>query len=213
MNVRRRLCSPPRRLVTITTLALILTSCAGSELVNLWKDPTAPEAPMTNMLVITVKKDPVRRRMWEDRFASELSKRGVTATASYQLFEAIPDTQQVIEAVRANHYDGVLVTRKLPTESEIRDVPGYTTTEPVMVQYSGVGWYQTYYRDVYYPGYTETDSVVSHETHVWSTKGGGRLVWAGTSRTSNPSAGEEVVREAVSLVVPELAKMHVIPGD
>lgn len=210
MSIRpRRLCSPALHLVVI---GVTLASCAGSELVNMWKDPAYPETPMVNMLVITLKQDPVRRRMWEDRFVKELSKRGVTATPSYRLFEqALPDTQQVIDAVRTHGYDGVLVTHKLQTESETRYVPGYTTNEPVTVRAPGSGWYYTYYRDVHYPGYTETDSVVSYETHVWSTKDGGRMVWAGTSQSVNPSSSEQVNREISKLIVPELAHKNVIP--
>jgi len=210
MSVRpRRWYSPALWLVVI---AFTLTSCAGSELVNMWKDPSYPETPMVNMLVITLKQDPARRRMWEDRFVRELSKRGVTATPSYRLFEqAVPDTQQVIEAVRAHGYDGVLVTHKLATQGETRYVPGYTTRVPVSERPPGSGWYYTYYRDVYYPGYTETDSVVSYETHVWSTKDGGRMVWAGTSQSVNPSSSEDVNREISKLIVPELSRKSVIP--
>lgn len=211
MNIQNRSWSwPPLWLVT---LAVTITACAGSELVNLWKDPVYPEKPMTNMLVIALEQDPARRRMWEDRFATQLVKRGVTPTASYRLFEALPDTQQVIDAVRDKSFDGVLVTRKLQTQAETRYVPGYTTTEPVTVRSPWSGWYGTYYQDVHHPGYAETDSVVSYETHVWSTKNGGRMVWAGTSQTVNPSSSEEVNREISKLIVPELSHKRVIPDD
>jgi hypothetical protein len=198
----------------LVTLAVTLTACAGSELVNLWKDPVYPEKPMTNMMIIALEQDPARRRMWEDRFVARLAKRNVTATPSYRLFEqALPDTQQVIEAVRAKGFDGVLVTHKLQTKAETRYVPGYTTTEPVTLRSPWSGWYHTYYTDVYHPGYAETDSVVSYETHVWSTQDGGRMVWAGTSQTVNPSSSEEVNREISKLIVPELSRMRVIPDE
>jgi hypothetical protein len=164
------------------------------------------------MLVITMKKNPANRRIWEDGFASELTKRGVAATPSYQLFpNALPDTQQVIDAVTANHFDGVIVTHKLATESNDRYVPGYVKAVPTTRYNPWHGTYYTYYQKIYEPGYTETERVIRYQTDVWTTKENGRMVWTGVSESIDPSSGEDVNREISALIVPELAKRRILP--
>src|SRR3989442_11360098 len=128
------------RLLTFAT-SLWLGGCASTGLVNMWKDSEYREGPMTNVLVVAMKRDALQRRAWEDELAEALSTHHVKATPSYRLFaQDPPDTQQVAEAVHANRYDGVMVTRKLPTEEQARYVPGYTTTRPVTVRNPWTGW-------------------------------------------------------------------------
>jgi hypothetical protein len=59
-------------LVILVVLFPGVPGCASSQLSYMWKDPLFKDAPMRNMLIITVKKDPVRRRLWEDGLVSEL---------------------------------------------------------------------------------------------------------------------------------------------
>lgn len=147
--------APALRILLFLPVCLIL-SCAGANLVNVWKDPRY-SSPMTNLLIVTMSPNAAMRRLWEDDFVFELEKHGVTATPSYRLFpDAVPDTEQVIEAVRQGGYEGVLVTHRLPTETERRYVPGYRSWEPVIFL-SPWGHYATYYREVVHRGYSETD--------------------------------------------------------
>jgi len=41
---------------------------------------------MTKIFIVAVRRDPIRRRVWEDVFAEELAKHGVNAVQSYRLF-------------------------------------------------------------------------------------------------------------------------------
>ena len=203
-----------RPAASILLAAFILAGaagCATTELVNMWRDTTYRQR-MGNVLVLAMHRDAARRRLWEDGFASQLERHGVRATPSYRLFPAaIPDTQQVVGAVRENDFDGVIVTRKLGEATRTRSVPGYTTVEPVTVFNPWYGAYVTYYSEVYQPGYTETEETVDYETNVWTTREGGRMVWAGTSRTVDPSSSQEINEEITKLIVPELAKQDIIP--
>ena len=150
--------------------AASLVGCASTGLVNAWRDPTGPPVPLQNVLVIAAKKDVALRRLMEDAFVSELGKRGVKATPSYQLFASdIPDTQDVIDAVRQNGYEGVIVASRLDTQMETSFVPGYTTTEPRTRYNPWTQTYRTYYVGVHHPGYVETDRIVRHRVDVWST--------------------------------------------
>ena len=68
--------------VALLALAVTAGCAAQSEMTNLWKDPSFTSGPMRNVLVVALRKDPVRRRMWEDAFVDELGARGLSATPS-----------------------------------------------------------------------------------------------------------------------------------
>jgi hypothetical protein len=197
----------------VALLALMITAgCAGqSEMIDLWKDPSFTAGPMHNVLIVALRKDPVRRRMWEDAFAKELGARAVTATSSYQLFsEAPPDTQEVIEAVRKNGYDAVLVSIRLPNETTSTYVPGTVRRESVTApDYYGV--FHTYWRYVQDPGHTETDEISLVQTDVWSTGGSGRLIWSGTLRTLESVSNRTMETSVSKDIIPVLEKQGLIP--
>jgi len=52
----------------------IVGGCATSNLVDIWHDPSYKAAPLNKMLVIVVRKDAAKRRIWEDDFAHEHAK-------------------------------------------------------------------------------------------------------------------------------------------
>jgi hypothetical protein len=196
----------------IASSALVL-SCAGATLVDVWRDPDFRTAPLNDVLIVSMSGNAASRRLWEDGLVSELAKHGVGATPSYREFpSAVPDSDQVIDAVRHGGYDGAIVTHRLPTEQERHYVPGYRTLRPVTVL-NPWGYYATYYREVVHPGHVETDRVVRHQTDVWSTgKGGDRLIWTGVGEVIDPSSREAVRREIARTVVPELARENIIPS-
>jgi len=98
-----RALSGPRPRVRMLSIAaaIALAGCAASQLGNMWHDPTFKTAGFKNVLVIAVRNDPVRRRMWEDGFVNALAEYGVTAKRSYEIWgSALPDTQTVRDEVR-----------------------------------------------------------------------------------------------------------------
>lgn len=191
---------------------LILSGCSttNTSLVNMWRDPSY-NTRMSRILVIGIQKDQATRRNWEDRFAEELQKRGTTAVPSYTLFQGeLPDTQRVIEVVRREGYDGVLMTRPLGVQTESRWVPGYVREVPALGYDPWYGVYYNYYRRVYEPGYVENDQVVRYEINLWSARDSGRLVWTGTTESVDPMSVEQVSREISSKIVPELEEQGVL---
>jgi hypothetical protein len=163
------------------------------------------------MLVISVRKDATKRRIWEDAFAGELAKHGVAVTSSYSLFpDAPPDTNQVVAAVQANGFDGILVILRLPKETNTYYIQGYTSTE----QYGRFSpyWhrYWTYYREIEHPGYMDTQTVDIRAIDVTTTGNGGRLIWSATTRTPDPGSVTDVQQGIAGLVVSELAQRIII---
>jgi hypothetical protein len=212
----------PRTLLTwcgrLSLLAFILVSllagCALGTLSNMWRDPSFRSGPMKNMFIIAIRKDAVRRRLWEDGFVAELSKHGVVATPSYQLFpDALPDSGQCEAAVEANSFDGILVTRRLRPDTLSTYVPGYMKREPVTAYDPWRKTYYTYYREVEVPGYTETEKAARHSVNVWTTRERGQLVWSAIGRVVEEGAGSSVNDEIAGLIVPQLEDQGIIPKE
>jgi hypothetical protein len=200
-------------LATISLLASLDIACTSSRLTNVWKDPEFKNAAMVNMLVIAAKNNSVNRRMWEDVIVAELSARGVTATPSYRVDgDSIPDPAEVAAAVREKKFDGVLLTRKLPTELSTYDTPGSVTSEAVTRYNQRTQTYVTVYRDVQQPDQSDTSKIVRHEVSVFTTQEGGHLIWAGTGEILDPSSRDAIRNEVAGLVIPELAREGIIPA-
>jgi hypothetical protein len=205
---------PTRGAVAFVALLALMTAagCAAqSEMTDLWRDPSFTSGPMHNVLIVALRKDPVRRRLWEDAFAKQLGARGVAATSSYQLFQGgLPDTQQVIEAVQKNGYDAVLVSIRLPNQTTRTFVPGAVRREAVTTQ-DFYGGFHSYWRDVQDPGHTETDEIRQVQTEIWATGDSGRLIWSSTLRTLE-SVSNRTMETAVSKdILPVLERQGLIP--
>lgn len=172
----------------VLQLALVVLVGTGgcamqSEVTDLWKDSSFTTGPIDNVLVVALRKDPVRRRILEDAFAKELAARGVSATLSYRLFPAeVPDTQEVAAAVRRDGYGAVLTSIRLPNETISTYVPGTVRREPMTVQDRFGGFHQRWV-DIHDPGHTEFDEIRRVQIDVWSTGVDGRLIWSSTLRT------------------------------
>ena len=196
----------------VCALAVALGGCASGGMTNMWVDKTYVAGPPKSMLVVAVRQDPVRRRIWEDAFTEELNARGVAATPSYRIFPELPDTDQVIRAVQDKGYEGLLVSDRLETTTDAVYVPGYLTTEPVTRYNRWTGSYATNYRQVRTPGHTETIQVRSFETQLYSMRGDGSLVWAGTMETTDALDAAAVRRSVAKLILPEMAKAGLVGG-
>jgi hypothetical protein len=200
-----------RRALAVAGAAAIVLGCGSSKLVSQWRDPQSSGPPLRNVLVIAVKNDPVRRRIWEDAFTGAIGERGAKVTPSHQLFpNALPDTAAVVAKVRESGYDGVIVVRTTGRDSQTRYVPPTTTLEPVTRWDRFSNTYVTYYREVTTPGYVESQRVVGSEVSVWRTGDGGRLVWSGLTETVDPSSPGDFSKELSKLIVPRLVEAGIL---
>ena len=195
-------------------LGIVLAAgCASTGLVNVWSQPGF-NTPMKHLLVISVSSEERNRRIIEDAFVKSLTQRGLQASPSYNAFPtALPDTQQVRDYVLANGFDGVLVTAHLPNRSVTAETPGYTTVETRTVYNNWSGRYHDYLVHVQHEGTTVVQKVVPHRVDLWFSDGkGGQIVWTGETNSVDPSSTNDVSREMVGAIVPELAKAGLIPG-
>jgi len=196
---------------SLCVLIVLIVGCASSELVDIWSDSTFQAPPLNKMLVISVSQNPAQRRLWEDAFSSGLSIHAVSATPSYRLFpEGVPDTNQVIQTVQSNGFDGILILRRLPPEANPQYAEGYVTTEQSS-RYDRRGQrFVTYYRDVARAAYIDSQKVDIRSIDVWATRSEGQMIWTATSETPEPNTLQEVRPEIVKLVMAELKNQKII---
>jgi hypothetical protein len=192
----------------------LMAGCASSELVDIWSDTSFQGPALSKILVISVGKTAVHRRIWEDAFTVELANHDVAATPSYRLFpDSVPDTNQVIQVVRSSSFDGVLVSRWLPPEMTTQYLQGYATSEQDMRYDPRRKSFVTYYRDVEHPAYVDSQKVVLHAIDVWGSRNEGQLIWSATSKTPEPNSMQGVRQEIVGLVMSELARRGIIASE
>jgi hypothetical protein len=202
-------------ILILATAALLMVAggCGSTQLVNLWKDSSYNVAPLKRVLIIAMRKDQLRRRIWEDAFVSALREdhAGTVAVASYQLFpDEVPDTLVVREKTREEGFDGVLVVARVESDTLKTDVPGYTMNEPVSVYNYRWNTYVTRYETVYHPGYTESQTVVSVRTDLLLVQEEGRLVWSATSKEIDPASPDQFRHSVADLVMDKLAKERIV---
>ena len=199
-------------LVAVALLALTAGCAVQSEMTNGWHDTTLSSNSLHNVLIVAIRKDPVRRRAWEDAFTTALTARGVKATASYRIYaDASPDTDQVIDAVRARGFDAVLTSTRLPNQETSTYVPGTIRSEPVTTE-DYYGRFHSRLISVQDAGYTETDTIIQVQTDVWATSAvGGRLVWSSTLRTLEAVSSNTVERAVTKYIMPEMEGQGVFP--
>jgi len=191
-----------------------LAGCSSSELVDKWSDSSFQSPPLSKIFVISAGKEPRNRRIWEDAFSAELTKHGVLVTPSYRLFpDAVPDTNQVLQSVKSNDFDGVLVIRRLPSETTTQYLQGYVASEAETRYDRRTDRFVTYYRDVEYAGYLDSQKVNIRSIDVWTTKNEGQMIWSATSKTPEPNSVQTVRPEIVKLVMSELTHQGIIADE
>ncbi|HSF18031.1 MAG TPA: hypothetical protein VLK65_21010 [Vicinamibacteria bacterium] len=188
---------------------IALAGCSSTGFVSTWKEPL--DGPIDfkgkRVAAIVLSKDEGTRRVAEDTLAREISKRGAQGTAGYLLVRGENDTANVEDAkrkLREANIQGAVVMRAVSSEQEVSYSPGTAWYSGAYYGsfwgYWGYGWPM-----VYDPGYLRTDTIVHVETLVYSVEGD-KLLWAGRSKTTNPSKVKEFIQELSTAAAKEMRK-------
>ena len=200
-----------RAAVLLAAILAVGGCAAGAHMTNMWNDATYTDRPLHDVLVVAVRKDAARRRLWEDAFVSDLKARGVTATASYAIWSDVPDTDAVIAAVRDKNFGAVIASARLAPGEETTVVPGYVRQETALHYNPWTNRYHAYIRNVQVPDMVETTKIQRFRTDVWVRGGDGRLVWTGTLNVSEAPDRGIIQRNVSERIVPELEKIGLVP--
>jgi hypothetical protein len=190
----------PIPLILTAVSALALASCSTTSFTSTWKAPDAGPLNYSGQKVaaLVIHPDTAVRRAAEDTLAQEITSYGAQGIPAYGL---IPENQTrstsaAIASLRRAGVVGVVSMRVLGRENELRYIPG--TYVPgafwggpyfgTFSSYYGRGW-----GGVYEPGYLTQDTIVTVATNIYDLRRD-RLVWAGVSKTVNPSDVNTFVR-------------------
>ena len=192
-----------------------LMACAPStKLVKDWSDPAFKGEPFKKFLVLAVIKDDIQRRGYEQTFAERITRNGVTGIAGNTLIEDANDygsKPKILEAVKKSGADAVLLANLVSVKKKEREVPGRVDYMPSFgYGYGYHGYYGRAYDTIYTPGYITEDTVVKLETTVYDSESE-KMVWAGGTRSFNPSSAKKVVTENADLILASMKKAGFLP--
>lgn len=190
-------------LVAISSLLLLQACGPSTKITKSWRDPTSTINPQTfsKVVVSAFIKDESGRRTVEDELVKRLNGK---ATASYTMDFKSLDTSNgsraIEEKLKSEGFDGALVMRLVDVEKELNYVPG--STYPTY--YGRYGGYYGYAYGAYgSPGYYQEDKVYTIETNIYSLKTD-KLMWSGTTATTNPSNLNKTINEIADVIVEKM---------
>jgi hypothetical protein len=188
-------------------LAVSLTGCSSTSFVSTWKVPL--EGPIQfdgkRVAAVVVTANESTRRAGEDALARRISAGRAHGIPSYTLVsgETPKDQEAAKKVLKEADIEGAVVMRVISSETEVSYSPGGVYAAPYYGSfwgYWGYGWGMAYD-----PGYLRTDTVVMVETLVYSVTQD-KLLWAGRSRTTNPSNVSRFILELSNKAASEMKK-------
>jgi hypothetical protein len=192
---------------------MLLCLCACTEtttFTSTWKAPDVQAVSPVGKTVaaVFVSRDESQRRAGEDVMAADLTARGARGIAAYTILpnEDRVDAEEATARLKQAGANAVVVMRVVGKDQQITFTPGYSGP----AYYNGFGPYWGHgWSRAYDPGSVRTDTLVSVETQVYSLERD-KLLWAGTSRTTNPRDIIVLVKEAADATAKEMVKQGVL---
>jgi hypothetical protein len=197
-----------RHLAAVTVL--LLAACASTTFTSTWKAPDvqALKPAGKTIAAVFVSRNESRRRSAEDLLAADISRRGAHGVAAYALLpdDLRGDGAAARAKLKAAGVDGVVVMRVVGRDQRVSYTPAYVMPAyyGAFGPYWGYGW-----GSVYQPGYLQSDTVVSVETLVYSLTRD-QLLWASTSRTTNPRDLDNLVSEVADATTREMIRQELL---
>ena len=194
---------------SILFIALLAVVSAKAEFKTTWKSPGAENVRFAGKKVVglIVSNDMSLRISSEEALARELTSKGVQGIAAYKLIprEEIRDKDTVKAWFERTGAAGVVVLRLVDLSKE---------TSPSVVAWQSMPYYGSF--GAYYPyawGATidltpasaRTDVTIVVETLIFDV-GGDKLLWAGTSESTNPKTAQVLIKDIVDAAVDRMTK-------
>jgi hypothetical protein len=200
------------RALTLALVVLCLAACETTTFSSTWKDPNTPTLDPVGKKVaaVFVSRDEAKRRAGETLLANDISRSGAIGVPAYSL---VPDSlrgdgDKARAALKEAGATAAVVMRVVGKDQQVNYTPG--TTMPAY--YGGFGPYWGYgWGSAYSPGYVTTDTIVSVETLIYSLTQD-KLLWASTSRTTNPGNLDQLVTEVANATAQEMVRQGMLPG-
>ena len=189
---------------------LCLSACGSTTFTSTWKAPNAQRVDPVgkSIAALVISSDKKRRRDAEVYLTHELTVRGARGVAAYTLIGLDPPNVDYARArFKEAGVEGVVVMRVVGHDQRVIVDPGGFSGSA----YSSFGSYYSSYGVgmTYSTGSVQTDTVVTIETLIYSLNQD-KLLWAGTSRTSNPEGLQSLITEVADGVASQVAKQGLV---
>ncbi len=196
-------------LVSVAVVALAV-GCSSTALQQSWKDPGATAIlPAGKVLAVAISKNPALRRAAEDEMVRLIGPEN--ATASYSLLGEgdLRNSEAARAKVERAGFTYAFTLRPVSKSQELSWSPGSPAAYPRPYRgfwgYYGWGW------GAYYdPGYVRTDTILQVETILYSLADD-KVIWAGVTKTTNPTNAEKLVREIAAAAAKDMRKQGLLP--
>ena len=191
-------------------VALCLSACGSTTFTSTWRAPDAQRVDPAgkNIAALVISGDKKRQRDAEVYLSNDLTSRGARGVPAHQLIGyGHPDVNYARAKFKEAGVQGVVVMRVVSHDQRvIVDPGGFSGTA-----YGSFGsYYSSYGVGVSYStGSVQTDTEVTVETLVYSLSQD-KLLWAGTSRTSNPQGIQSLINEVADAVASQMSKQGLI---
>jgi hypothetical protein len=192
---------------------LLVAGCASTTFTSTWRAPDAQGVDPVGRKVaaVFITKDESGRRAAEDVLVRKLNERGAQGIASYTLVPSAEaaNVDQAKDRLAKAGVDGVVVLRVLSEKERTRVSYGSDAgfgfgSYRHFSGYWGLGWGAPYS-----PTEVTTTTELRIETLVYSIERD-ELLWAGTSRTTDPGKIQTLVEEVADSAAKEMTKQGVL---
>lgn len=190
------------------------SACASTTLQTTWRGPSARTVQLADKKVVGlfISADPALRRSAENAMARELSARGAQGVPAYTVLDEteIRDRDGSRRKLESLKFSGAVVMRIVGSETQVRSEPGTWSTGAHYRHFWG-GYWDFGWASASDPSHVTVDRTVSVETLVYSF-GHDELIWAGISRTVNPTGIDDFIAELASAVTKNMASDGLLPA-
>jgi hypothetical protein len=183
------------RFLFITAVLCFITSCSnkGTNVVSSWSDENQQSKTYNKILILGISEKISSRAAVESAIVKRLFEEDIPAVASLSLFppqlQEKPVTEEkMINAVKSNNIDAVLIISLLDKKEEEQVVPSTSyTTGPMHPYYHApyYGYYSMAHRTVHTPERTIKTEKFYLESNFFSVKSK-ELVWTAQSESIDP---------------------------
>ncbi len=187
---------------------LLMSACAGTKLINPWRDGTY-QGYADRTLVIGIVKDRGPRSLLENEFVSKLKERGIDAVGSTALFpgEDVPTREEARQRIRELGVDTVLVVKLIKDETTDTYTPKRNYAVPQNIIMS---WDELYGA----PDYNAQDLSYGYKVAVMQTTlfsvETGKPIWSSLSETKYQDGLVKQMKPFVSVIVEALHDQKII---
>ena len=193
-----------KRVALLAAVVFLATSCAGTKLSSVWKNPDFHQSPR-KIVVVSMVWDPKNRQRLDETFVRQMKARGLDAVPGYTILPEpkLPEKAVVAARIKETGADTLLFGKLVDKESSLHYVqePGHYNPD-----YHGT--WSSYY-DAGYPTAVEREYAIA-EVKLYDVASE-QLIWSAVSKTKMSNATQDAIEAYVTRILDALKQDQVIP--